>query len=180
VGTLDLRQVIDSIEWNSSPATAMASQQQNIDGSSIDEHSNVQQTQAGRDAVSFLNSYDNQVIIDNTFLKLFPQSDRSQVDWDWGLRLLQDKQLPEIRKRLTDTLGRDRILMDVSIEEQQKWVNRSPLAADRTLQIDGKNCGTLNPDRLLIETFGRDDIKGKLLILGAPRAGKTNVIFSPF
>jgi NACHT domain len=155
----------------------MASQQQNIDGSSI-EHSNVQQNQAGRDAVSFLNSYDNQVIIDNTFLKLFPQSDRSQVDWDWGLKLLEQKQLPEIRKRLTDTLGRDRILMDVSIEEQQKWVNRSPLAADRILKIDGKNCGTLNPDRLLVETFGRDDIKGKLLILGAPGAGKTTALLS--
>jgi DNA polymerase III delta prime subunit len=155
----------------------MASQQQNIDGSSI-EHSNVQQTQAGENAVSFLNSHDNQVIIENTFLKLFPQSDRSQVDWEWGLRLLQDKQLPEIHKRLTDTLGRDRILMDVSIEEQQKWVNRSPLAADRILQIDGKNCGILNPDRLLIETFGRDDIKGKLLILGAPGAGKTTALLS--
>ncbi len=155
----------------------MASQQQNIDGSSIDL-SNVQQTQAGRDAVSFQNSHDNQVIIENTFLKLFPQSDRSQVDWEWGLRLLQEKQLPEIRKRLTDTLGRDRILMDVSIEEQQKWVNRSPLAADRILQIDGKNCGTLNPDRMLIETFGRDDIKGKLLILGAPGAGKTTALLS--
>ncbi|WP_309732223.1 NACHT domain-containing protein [Chamaesiphon sp. OTE_75_metabat_556] len=155
----------------------MASQQQNIDGSSIDR-SNVQQNQAGRDAVSFLNSHDNQVIIENTFLKLFPQSDRSQVDWEWGLKLLEQKQLPEIRKRLTDTLGRDRILMDVSIEEQQKWVNRSPLAADRILQIDGKNCGILNPDRLLIETFGRDDIKGKLLILGAPGAGKTTALLS--
>jgi DNA polymerase III delta prime subunit len=155
----------------------MASQQQNIDGSSI-EHSNVQQNQARRDAVSFLNSHDNQVIIDNTFLKLFPQSDRSQVDWEWGLKLLEQKQLPEIRKRLTDTLGRDRILMDISIEEQQQWVNRSPLAADRILQIDGKNCGILNPDRLLIETFGRDDIKGKLLILGAPGAGKTTALLS--
>jgi hypothetical protein len=155
----------------------MASQQQNIDDSSI-EYSNVQQTQAGENAVSFLNSHDNQVIIDNTFLKLFPQSDRSQVDWEWGLKLLEQKQLPEIRKRLTDTLGRDRILMDVSIEEQQKWVNRSPLAADRILQIDGENRATLNPDRLLIETFGRDDIKGKLLILGAPGAGKTTALLS--
>jgi predicted NACHT family NTPase len=46
------------------------------------------------------------------------------------------------------------------------------------LQIDGKNCGTLNPNRLLIETFGRDDIKGKLLILGAPGAGKTTALLS--
>jgi hypothetical protein len=119
----------------------MASQQQNIDGSSI-EHSNVQQTQSRRDAVSFLNSRDNQVTIRNIVLQLFGKSQPSEVDWAWGMKLLERKQLPEIRKRLTDTLGRDRILMDVSIEEQQKWVNR-PLQSDRTLQIDGKNCGTL-------------------------------------
>ncbi len=155
----------------------MASQHQNIDGSSI-EHSQVQQNQAGRDVVSFLNSHDNQVIINNTLLGLFGKSESSGVDWDWGMDLLKRKQLPEIRKRLTDTLGRDRILMDVSIEEQQNWVNRSPLAADRTLQINGKDCGTLDANKMLIETFGRDDIEGKLLILGAPGAGKTTALLS--
>jgi NACHT domain len=94
------------------------------------------------------------------------------------MKLLKQKQLPEIRKRLTDTLGRDRILMNVSIEEQQNWVNRSPLAADRTLQVDGKDCGTLDANKMLIETFGRDDIEGKLLILGAPGAGKTTALLS--
>jgi Effector-associated domain 10/NACHT domain len=132
--------------------------------------------------------------IDNTFQRLFPPSASSTVDWDWGMKLLKEKQLPEIRKRLTDTLGLDRILMDVSIEERQNWVNRSrginttrsPLAAvrgasalsNRTLQIDGRDCGTLDANKMLIETFGRDDIEEKLLILGAPGAGKTTALLS--
>jgi hypothetical protein len=124
--------------------------------------------------------------IDNTFQRLFTPSASSTVDWEWGMKLLKQKQLPEIRKRLTDTLGFDRVLMDVSIEERQNWVNRShginaarsPLAADRTLQIDGRDCGILDANKMLIETFGRDDIKGKLLILGAPGAGKTTALLS--
>jgi hypothetical protein len=120
----------------------------------------------------------DKIVIDSTFSRLFGKSESSDVDWDWAIKLLKQKQLPEIRKRLTDTLGRDRILMDVSIEEQQNWVNRSPLAADRILQINGKDCGTLDANKMLIETFGRDDIEGKLLILGAPGAGKTTALLS--
>jgi NACHT domain len=153
----------------------MASQQQNIDGSLI-ENSQVQQNQAGRDLLSVQNSPN--VTINKVFLQLFSRSESAKVDWDWGMKLLKQKQLPEIRKRLTDTLGRDRILMDVSIEEQQNWVNRFPLSAARTLQIDGKDCGTLDANKMLIETFGQDDIKGKLLILGAPGAGKTTALLS--
>jgi hypothetical protein len=153
----------------------MASQDQNIDHSGI-KNSNVQQSQAGRDAVSFNNSPGNQVVIENTFLRLFGRSESNQVDWDWAKLLLEKKQLPDIRTRLTDTLGRERILMDVSIAEQQQWVNR--LQADRHLQVNGKNSGLLDPNKLLIETFGRDDISGKLLILGAPGSGKTTALLS--
>lgn len=149
----------------------MASQDQKIDHSTI-QNSSVQQEQAGRDAVSFLNSDDNRVIINNITQCLFGKSEPSQVDWDWGKRLLQEKQLPEIRQRLTDTLGHDRIFMDVTIAEQLSWVNRSPLQADRRLQIDGEDCGILDPNKMLIETFGRDDIGGKMLILGAAGGGK--------
>jgi len=153
----------------------MASQDQNIDHSEI-KNSSVQQSQAGQNAVSFSNSRDNQVVIENTFLRLFGRSESNQVDWDWAKLLLEKKQLPEIRTRLTDTLGRERILMDVSIAEQQQWVNR--LQTDRQLQINGKNSGLLDPNKLLIETFGRDDIAGKLLILGAPGSGKTTALLS--
>lgn len=132
----------------------------------------------GTDSEVIQSVVDRHSAIDNAFQKLFPPSESSGFDWDWGLKLLKQKQLPEIRKRLTDTLGRDRILMNVSIEEQQNWVNRSPLAADQTLQINGKDCGTLDANKMLIETFGRDDIEGKLLILGAPGAGKTTALLS--
>jgi NACHT domain len=46
------------------------------------------------------------------------------------------------------------------------------------LQINGEDCGTLDANKMLIETFGRDDIEGKLLILGAPGAGKTTALLS--
>jgi hypothetical protein len=116
---------------------------------------------------------DRHLAIDKTFQRLFyPSSALLGIDWDWGIKLLQ-QQLPEIRKRLADTLVHNRVLMDISIEERQHWVNRSPLAADRILQIDGRNCGTLDANKTLIEILRRDDIEKKLLILGAPGAGKT-------
>jgi predicted NACHT family NTPase len=59
-------------------------------------------------------------------------------------------------------------LMDVSMEEQTYWVNQSPVNANLTLDIN----------TTLVETFGRDDIKKKLLILGKPGAGKTTALLS--
>lgn len=150
----------------------MASQHQNIDDSSID-HSQVQQNQAMGDAISLLNSDGNQIIISNICLRLFGSSESAKVDWVGGMELLKKEQLPEICKRLTDTLGRGRILMDVSIEEQPNSFNPAPFIADINLQIDGEDCGILDANKMLIETFWRDDIEGKLLILGALGAGKS-------
>jgi len=149
-------------------------QQQSIGDSEIKE-SSVQQTQAGQDAVIFQNSDQNSVVIEKTFLRLFSPSQSSAVDWDWAERLLRKKQLPEIRQRLQDTL-RGRHLMNVSLTEQSKWVNR--LQTERRLKVDGQADTILSPNKLLIESFGRDDIAGKLLILGAPGSGKTTVLLS--
>jgi predicted NACHT family NTPase len=140
-------------------------QNQEIGDSSL-HNSEVQQTQAYRDAVSFQNSQANQVTINNIILRMFGKPEPPQVNWDWGNRLLKEKQLPDIRQRLTDTLGRKQIAMNVSFAEQLSWVSR-------TLQIDGEDYGTIDDNKLLIEIFERDDIQGKLLILGAPGAGKT-------
>ncbi len=82
----------------------MASQDQNIDHSRI-ENSSVQQLQTEGDAIGFNNSDHNKVTIRNIVLSLFGRSESNQVDWDWAKLLLEKKQLPEIRKRLTDTLG---------------------------------------------------------------------------
>jgi hypothetical protein len=154
----------------------MSGQDQRIEGSQL-RNSQVQLNQAGRDAVSFQNSRDNQVTINNALLQLGRLAS-PQVNWDWARRLLEKKQLPEIRKRLTDTLGRERALMTVSFREQLTWVGRSPLEPDRVLQIEGQGEAPLDPRQLLIETFGRDDIAGKLLILGTPGAGKTTALLS--
>ena len=154
----------------------MAGQDQGIGDSQI-QNSQVQLDQAGRDAVSFQNSHDNQVTINNALLQFSPSAAPS-VDWDWAQRLLREKQLPEIRKRLTDTLGRERALMAIDAIEEPRWVGRSPLEAKRVLQVEGQADGQLDPRRLLIATFGRDDIAGKLLILGTPGSGKTTALLS--
>ena len=98
----------------------MAAQDQNIDRSHLD-HSQVQLAQAEQNAVSFQSSDANQVTINNIILRLFGQPTSSGIDWEWAKNLLEQKQLPEIRKRLTDTLGRDRTLMSLSLEEQLGW-----------------------------------------------------------
>ncbi|WP_083468685.1 hypothetical protein [Nostoc piscinale] len=106
-------------------------QNQGIGDSSL-QNSEVQQTQASRDAVSFQNSQANQVTINNIILRMFSKPQPPQVNWDWGQRLLKEKQLPDIRQRLTDTLGKQRIAMNVSFAEQLSWVSRS-------LQINGED-----------------------------------------
>jgi predicted NACHT family NTPase len=153
----------------------MAFQEQNIKGSSVKD-SSIQQVRAGRDAVSFQNSHGNQVTIKNIVVRLFNKPEPPQVDWDWAQKILNE-QLAKIHQRLVDTLDHDRTLMDISAEEQPSWVNR-PLQAKRTLRVDSQDCGLLDASKLLIETFGRDDVAGKLLILGAPGSGKTTALLS--
>ncbi|MGP1384337.1 MAG: NACHT domain-containing protein, partial [Thainema sp.] len=153
-------------------------QDQNIENSQIAD-SQIQLTQAGRDTLSFQNSHDNQITITNVILRWFGgQTASSEVNWRWAHQLLQDKQLPEIHKRLMDTLGRDRALIPIDLNEQMDCVGRSLLEAKRELQVQGEPQGEIDPRQLLIETFGREDIAGKLLILGTPGAGKTTALLS--
>lgn len=115
----------------------------------------------------------NKVVIDNSDCRLSHRHESSEIDWNWAKKLLSDKQLPEINLRLSDTLGRDYIQIDVSLEERLDLVNRPNLKPKRTLLIDGKDCKTLAANESLIDIFDREDVKGHLLILGAPGAGKT-------
>lgn len=151
----------------------MNSQDQQIHDSQI-ENSQVQLGQSGRDTVSFQNSDANQVTIKNVIVQLFGQHTDASVNWGWAKQLLEKKQLPEIRKRLIDTLGRDRALMAVDLVEQPAQVGRTvpPLEPALRLQVQGVDQGLVDLSQMLITTFGRDDIAGKLLILGAPGAGK--------
>jgi hypothetical protein len=82
----------------------MASQEQKIEDSSL-ENSPIQQAQAGANlfAVQF-----------NFLSDSKPENPEPPiVDWEWGEQKLK-QQLSDIRKRLRDTLGYDRTLMDVT------------------------------------------------------------------
>ncbi|MBW4487860.1 MAG: hypothetical protein KME12_08725 [Trichocoleus desertorum ATA4-8-CV12] len=153
-------------------------QKQSIANSSFTD-SDTQQSQAGRDALSFQNSSSNQATINNTVVNLFGSreavSSAPRVDWEWAAQILQQQRV-EVRKRLKDTLAQQQARMEVGLEEQPQQVNRSPLAAMRTLSIEGQASQTLKIEQLLIEVFGREDIEGKLLILGTPGAGKTTAL----
>jgi DNA polymerase III delta prime subunit len=145
----------------------MASQEQKIEDSSL-ENSPIQQAQAGGNLLALQLNFR---------LDSKPKDpEQPKVDWEWGEQKLK-QQLSDIRKRLKNTLGYDRTLMDVTAEEQPSLMQRS-LQAERTLHIDGKDYGSLDPNTPLIETFKRDHIDGRLLILGAPGAGKTTALLS--
>jgi len=152
------------------------SQSQKIDQTTL-QNSNVQQTQAGRDALSFQNSPNAIVTINNVVQTLFPPRSQRQVDWQWATQILKQRQQPEIRGRLKDGLIQQQQLW-VELQEQPQQVGRNPLEMVRQLQVADKKPETLEPGQLMIEVLGRDDIQGRLLILGAPGAGKTTVLLS--
>lgn len=134
-------------------------------------NSQIQQSQAGRDLVSAQNS---QVTINRSIVSL--ASNRpvaAGVDWDWAGKVLNG-QLTQIQQRLTDVLLENQ-LFSIEAEERLDLVGRSPLSSIRQLNV-GQTIETLDPDRMLIEVFGRKDIGGKLLILGRPGAGKTTTL----
>jgi DNA polymerase III delta prime subunit len=155
-------------------ALAMASQEQKIEDSSL-ENSQIQQAQAEGDLVA-VQGTNNKVTINNIFVRLFGKLEPPRVDWDWVQKKL-NQHSSDICNRLKATLGDDRTLMDVTAQEQTSWVNRS-LQAERTLEVDGQDYGSLDPNTPLIETFNRDYVAGQLLILGAPGAGKTTALLS--
>jgi predicted NACHT family NTPase len=149
-------------------------QNQNIDRAQITD-SQVQQTQADRDALSLQNSHHNQITITNVVTQLFAPKPAAEIDWQWATRILKERQQPEISQRLQDALIQEQQAI-IDLEEQPQRIGRSPLQPIKTLQIPNQPSQDLPADQLLIEIFGRKDIGGKLLILGAPGAGKTTLL----
>jgi signal peptidase I len=109
------------------------------------------------------------------------------------LQRLRDKLLhfmdTEVNKRLNDSLHNDQ-LIPLVIEEQRKQVGRpekktiyNPPANPfrkflklNLLKLIGGRQTPLNPEEKVIDVFNRDDVRGRLLILGAPGAGKTTTL----
>jgi NACHT domain len=151
-------------------------QRQRINQTTL-QNSQVQQTQAGLNALSFQNSPNAIVTITTVMLGLFPPRSQPQVDWQWATQILTRRQQPEIQSRLKDGLIQ-RQQFQVALQEQPQQVGRNPLETVRQLQVGDKDPETLEPGQLMIEVLGRSDIQGRLLILGAPGAGKTTMLLS--
>jgi DNA polymerase III delta prime subunit len=114
-------------------------------------------------------------IIQKSYYSLFGSSSSApEVDWDRAMQILELEMQPEIKNRLKDSLLG---LADVDASEvkpvRQEDSPVLSLEAVKTLTIDGPEAKIIDPHRPIIETYARGDIKGKLLILGTPGAGKT-------
>lgn len=147
-------------------------QAQTLKDSSV-VNSTLQQTQAGRDALSFQNVEQVTIVYNGLFGS---RSIASGIDWEWAGRVIHEQQA-EVRNRLKYVL-RDRDPLSLQLSEQPERVNLPALESERRLTIAGEDSELLDPGQLMIEVFGRGDIAGKLLILGTPGAGKTTLLLS--
>jgi len=142
-----------------------------------------QQVQAIRDAYAFQHSPGAQVIIQKSFLSLFGgRAEVQGIDWDWAEQLLRRSLQPEVKKRLRDTLLGG-ILSEVDLSEEPELVARLrsqslALEAEKMLNTDTTQQELINPRQPIIQTYAREDIAGKLLILGTPGAGKTTTLLT--
>jgi DNA polymerase III delta prime subunit len=118
---------------------------------------------------------DAQTVIHQSYYALFGNLPQQQeVDWDRAMRLLSQEMLPDIKARLEGSL----YVADMdAVEVQAKRQEDSPMLAlepVKTLTSDRITAAeSIDPLMPIIQAYARDDIKGKLLILGSPGAGKT-------
>ncbi|MBW4516086.1 MAG: NACHT domain-containing protein [Timaviella obliquedivisa GSE-PSE-MK23-08B] len=142
--------------------------------------SNLQQSQAGGDVNALNNSPHAQLTIQRSFISLFGQSrEQPGIDWERAGRILQQQQ-PEIKSRLKQMLFGD-VLLDVDLAEEPELVAKlrsqsTALEAQKILTIDGVHEEAIDSRQPILATYAREDIRGKLLILGTPGAGKTTTL----
>jgi NACHT domain len=106
---------------------------------------------------------------------LFGQRSPSlEINWDGVVRKLTAEHR-EIRQRRSDV--QLDVLADVHMTDEPQWVDRYPLGAIRKLErSETSQEEVIGPEQSLLEIFDRADVKGQLLILGAPGAGKTTAL----
>ncbi|MEQ9620350.1 MAG: NACHT domain-containing protein [Coleofasciculus chthonoplastes F1-TOW-03] len=117
---------------------------------------------------------------------VFPTSQPTPDDWR---RELLQVMTAEVNKRLEDSLHNDQFI-PLGMKDQRelvgrptkKTINSRPafwerwLQPNRSLKIGTGGKTLLNLDNKIIDVFNRDDIAGRLLILGAPGSGKTTTL----
>jgi DNA polymerase III delta prime subunit len=137
----------------------------------IDGQGDVQIALGGRDVINAQNSQ----VTKNAYYSLFGhRGAEANVDWDRAMQILRQEMLPEIKKRLKDSLfGWAEV---DAVEVRTVRLEDSPslaLEAVKLLTVDGGEGEEIDPRMPIIQTYAREDVQGKLLILGTPGAGKT-------
>jgi DNA polymerase III delta prime subunit len=94
-----------------------------------------------------------------------------EIDWDRAMQILEQEMQPKIKKRLKDSLFG---LADIAIVEVKSVRHEdSPALELEAVETGSTQADMIAPHSPIIETYEREYIKGKLLILGSPGAGKT-------
>jgi DNA polymerase III delta prime subunit len=124
-----------------------------------------------------------QVVIQRSFLSLFGgRGEAVGVDWDWAEQLLQLSMLPQIQKRLKNTLYGG-LLSELDLSKRLELIvqlqsQSTAIEAAKMLSSDMVQQEQIDPHQPIIQTYARDDIAGKLLIVGTPGAGKTTTLLT--
>jgi DNA polymerase III delta prime subunit len=122
-------------------------------------------------------------------LPLLPTNDRPETNSQRLRRELLEIMLSDVNIRLDDSLYYQE-LIQLRREDQWKKVGQPApmrvkphpiflkqwLQPERSLEIFGRSKTQLEQGKKIIEVFERDDIAGRLLILGAPGSGKTTTL----
>ena len=145
----------------------MTSQDQNIDGSSI-EHSDLRMGQAGGDLIQGDRNTITKIYVDLVGKRQPQWTQRQQ-------RILQQIQ-QDVKTRLEFTLNDDEVLIPLRLRDQGKQISRGSLRLRRKLTTPQTQVADLKQS--ILEVFCRSDVQGKLLILGTPGAGKTTTLLA--
>ncbi|MBD1857732.1 MULTISPECIES: NACHT domain-containing protein [Leptolyngbya] len=150
----------------------MASQDQNIGGDI--NNSEVDLTQAGRDLKQIAGD-DRSTTIYQTFLQTFPQPGKK---WDDRQSRILAKMQEDVIARLDFTLNDDDVLIPLRMKSYGANSSKASLKLRRKLKTEGQEEVDLDLNEAIVKVFCRKDVRKKLLILGAPGAGKTTTLLT--
>ncbi|HEY9623417.1 MAG TPA: NACHT domain-containing protein, partial [Crinalium sp.] len=142
-------------------------QHQNIDNSNIND-SDVRLGNAGGDLIQGDGNSITKIYVDLVGQKQRQWSDRQS-------RILKRVQ-EDVEQRLEFTLNDDEVLIPLRLRDEGKGVSRASLRLRRKLVTPQEQVSDLK--QAILEVFCRADVRGKLLILGAPGAGKTTTLLT--
>ncbi|MGV0026717.1 NACHT domain-containing protein [Phormidesmis priestleyi] len=150
----------------------MAPQNQDIGGNI--NHSDVELNQAGRD-LKQVQGDDRSTTISQTFIQTFPQPGRQ---WNDRQSRILAKMQDDVLTRLDFTLNDEEVLISLRMKQYGTSLVKASLKLRRKLTTEEQPEQELDLNTAIAQVFYRQDVRKKLLILGAPGAGKTTTLLT--